>query len=412
MNLVERFADQVKNLVNESTSDVDARAIVRRKPFVITENEKVERIIHLEVDGTVNDFKEGSFKADIRMDSHVVAIVRLKEPICSNEIPFIGDLVSATHADISALFDNTRVKILKVNKESIQLEKSVSIPARASIRLMDLERAKNFAEGKCRCCGEVKKVPLFHGVPGYCRECNEKIIKPLKAEFGGYLQGLLNSGMYFEEDHMPRVWPKRDIDSISRVNGKLIINVGSEEIHAHQDWNTGTFSEILDRQPYGTKAEYDGKIYTIGTKKYRLKVHDWAKGLATKMKELRVDRNLFSVSNNFNGMFIDKDCYGDQTLLHMRRMYNIAKAKWMMDKRIMNEQDALECVEKAELIMNQPDCSRKLHMIISKQLEYAATKLKIALNFETEIAQKIVGIMSAIQVGLENTSKAHENQDH
>jgi hypothetical protein len=143
-----------------------------------------------------------------------------------------------------------------------------------------------------------------------------------------------------------------------------------------------------------------------------LKVHDWAKGLATKMKELRVDRNLFSVSNNFNGMFIDKDCFGDQTLLHMRRMYNIAKAKWMMDKRIKTEQDALECIDKAELIMNQPDCSRKLHMIISKQLEYAATKLKIALNFETEIAQKIVGIMTSIQVGLENTSKAHENQDH
>jgi hypothetical protein len=277
---------------------------------------------------------------------------------------------------------------------------------------MDLERAKNFMVAKCRCCGQEKKVPLFHNVPGYCRECNEKIIKPQKAEFGGYLQGLLNSGMYYEENHLPRNFEKSQVDSISRVNGRLMINVGNEEIFAYQDWNTGIFHEILDIQSYGVNVKNDGSSYQIGKKSYRLKVQDWAKGLATKIKELRVDRNLFLSSRNFDGVFIEKDCYGDQTLLHMRRMYNIAKAKQMMDKRIRNEQDAIECIGRAELIMNQPDCSRKLHMIISKQLEYASSKLLLNYDMQSEIMQRIVGIMTSIQVGLENTALAHEEQAH
>jgi len=174
-----------------------------------------------------------------------------------------------------------------------------------------------------------------------------------------------------------------------------------------QNYDSGEFFEILDSKPYGTPMEWDGNVYSSNGKTYRLKVMEWAKGLATKMKELRVDRNLFKEGKSFTGTFIESECYGDQTLLHMRRMFNIAKAKWMMDKRIYNEKDALETVEKADLIMNQPDCSRKLHMIISKQLHFASMKLNIGQNLESEVAQKIVGIMTSIQVGLDNTGVAH-----
>ena len=411
MNLVEAFSDQIKTLIAPSTTDVDAKAIIRRKPFIITENEKSERIIHLEVDGDLNAMKSGNFKATMRMDSHVVAIIRLKEAVNnSKSIPFIGDVVAATHADIAALVSNQRVKIEKITKDEIVLEKEVSIPARATVRLMDLQRATKFANAKCRCCGEVKKVPLFHGVAGYCRECNEKVIKPLKSEFGAYLQHLLESGMYFEEAHNARTFKKHEIDSISRVDGKLVINVGNEEIRAFCDYKSGEYLEILDRQDYNRKAEYDGQNYIINGKKYRIKVQEWARGLSTKIKELRVDKNMFMNPMAFNGTFITKDCYGDQTLLHMRRMYNIAKAKYIMGKRIRNADDALECVEKAELIMTQPDCSRKLHMIITKQLNYAAQVLDIVSNMEGEIAQKIVGILTAIEVGLSNTSVAHEEE--
>lgn len=420
MNLSTIFSDQVKLLCSDASTDVDAHAIVRRKPFVITENNAVERVIHLNVEGSLDDMKNGTFHATVRMDSHVVAILRLKEAISGNIIPFVGDVVAASHVDISALTENSRVKIVKVNKDGIILEKSISIAARATIRLMDLERANVFSTANCRCCGQMKKVPLFHGVPGYCKECNDGIIKPQKAEFGGLLQGLLNSGMFYEQDHAPRTFKKSDIDSISRVNGRLIINVGNEEMSAHQDWNSGTFCEILDRQPYGTPVIPNGNSFSIGNKSYRLKVMDWAKGLATKIKELRVDRNLFLSPRLHDGMFIDKECYGDQTLLHMRRMFNIAKGKQMMDKRIRNEADAIECVNKAELIMNQPDCSRKLHMIISKQLQFACDKIINANaergdqspNLESEIMTKIVGIMTSIQVGLENTSLAHQEQAH
>lgn len=407
MTLTQLFCDEVKTLVKDASSDVDARAIVRRKPFVITENEVVERIIHLEVDGDLAGLQSGQFNAVIRNDSHVVGILRLKQSVNGTSIPFVGDIVGATHADISALTENIRVKIIKVQKDCILLDREININARATIRLMDLERAKKFTNAKCRCCSQIKVVPLFHGVPGYCKECNEEIIKPRKAELGSYLQGLLNSGMYYEEDHTARTFGKTQIDSFSRVKGRVIVNVGTQEIMVRQNYDTGEFYEILDTKSYGTTMEFDGKVYHANGKTYRLKVMEWAKGLATKMKELRVDRNLFKEGKVFSGTFIETECYGDQTLLHMRRMFNIAKAKLMMDKRIYNEKDAIECVEKAEIIMNQPDCSRKLHMIISQQLHYASMKLNIAHNLESEIAQKIVGIMTSIQVGLDNTGVAH-----
>jgi hypothetical protein len=217
--------------------------------------------------------------------------------------------------------------------------------------------------------------------------------------------------MYFEESHNPRTFRKHEIDSISRVDGKLIINVGNEEIRAFCDYKRGEYEEILDRKPYDKKAVYDGQNYIIGNKKYRIKIHEWARGLSTKIKELRVDKNMFMNPMAFNGMFITKDCYGDQTLLHMRRMYNIAKAKYIMGKRIRSREDAMECVENAEMIMTQPDCSRKLHMIITKQLEYAAQVLDVASNMESELTQKIIGILTSIQVGLQNTSIAHEEGD-
>lgn len=413
MNLdLAKFNDEIKELCKDLTSNVDARSIIRRKPFVINENDKVERIININADGSIEDFKNGSFTSEVKMDSHVSAILRLKETVISNVIPFVGEPVVASHVDISSLRENSRIKVIEVNKDFIVLEKQVTIPARSFVRLMDLQRAVMFAIGTCRCCKAVKKVPLFHGVEGYCRECNEGIIRPTKAEFGGYLQGLLNKGMYYEEAHDPRSFSSSEIESISRAGGKTIIRVKGEILTVVRNFQTGQFVELLKRFPSGSTFKIEGEYYIIDGFKCYIMVENWAKGLATKIKELRIDKNTFLTPKEFEGVFLEKEDYGDQTLRHMRRMFNIAKSKFMMDKRIRNEDDAIECVEKAFLIMNQPDCSRKLHTIISKHLTYATQMIHKNNDLDSEIMQKIIGIMTSIEVGLANTAEAHEEEGH
>lgn len=404
MNLNDVFGNQINQLLESCDSTVDAIAIIRRKPFTICENDEVERIVHLSVEG---DVLNKNYKTTIRMDAHVVGIIKLKKSIISSKIPFVGDVVTAGYADISALTENSRVKIIDVKNDHILLEREVSIPERAVIRLMDLEQVNGFVQDVCKCCGEIKSVPMFHGKPGYCYECNNNIIKPRKVRFGALLQGLLNSGMVFEEDHEPRVFRQNQIDSITKTDGKLIATINGEEIQVYRNYRKNEYHEILDRKSISSNVQHDGNTYRLGKKTYHIKILDWAKGLATKIKELRVDRKIFERAEDYQGTFIDLDCFGDKTLLHMRRMFNIAQAKKMMGSWIKTEKEALEAVEKAEMIMNQPDCSRKLQMIISNQLQYAATKLHIADNFESELAQRVVGILTSIEVGLQNTSEGH-----
>jgi hypothetical protein len=414
--------DQVRALASRFETATDRNTVIRSKEICLSEDSFAKNIVFLNVDENLYVLlanpaaTDEDLKAHYRLNAHTCAILRFKQNMEGTELPYSGKPVPASHAEIhQSGFNDSRVKIKRISDGVIHLEAPVSVRAGAEVRLMKIEKANTKIEAICRVCETMQWLPVFHGTNGICIECNTNLVVPAKIKLGCNLRWLEQEGMFFKEIRPKSRRFKADEVTFKGFDHNIytIQLPNGEEVRCFQDssgnyreetkplcWPFSNFNpESMQTVDGDTRYLFEGNWYTIDMAR-------WAKGLRTKLKDLRTDRSKWTPLA-YDGLFNDDPTYGDKTLEHMRRVFNIAVGKRIAENLRPNKKNYEECVEHLKMIFDQPDCSRQLYEILKEKLDKICQVGNFHANLHAPWAQEVVTMYTAINNMQTNTAVQH-----